>query len=179
MKKIAQLLISVTFGLVVLTTLIACGTQPNQPVAEIHLKTELQANATCVAGNTVLGNQVLATQAEVNALTGASKIAGSLFITSGNTLDLSPLHQLQEIEGLFMLFDSDQTVLEGFNCLTSLGSYKVGDFSALNSLNNNVNTNTKVNTKGIVKVSDCFNSELSVLGYVNNQDSSFTICATQ
>lgn len=77
----------------------------------------------CTAGSTVIGDQILAEQADVNALRNVSTIDGDLILMPITELDFSPLNNLAEITGEFALEDNSvQTNLMGFNCLTQVGA---------------------------------------------------------
>lgn len=69
----------------------------------------------------VVGDQTLVTQADVNALAGVSVINGNLVINPSGNLDFSPLYLLTEIAGNFNITNtSGLTSVSGFNCLSDI-----------------------------------------------------------
>ena len=117
--------------------------------------------SSCGMGTTVTGNQILSTQADVDALEGVSTITGSLLIDPFNTsLDLSPLYLLTDVTDNLQLDDNSiQTTLSGFECLTMVGGFfsiasndnlsSIGDFPLLASVGSfQIYSNDNLNSIG-------------------------------
>lgn len=71
---------------------------------------------------TLVGDQIVSSQADLKALTGITKIDGSLRILNdtAKTLDFSALDSLIEVESI--IIEAEQLVaIDGFNCLSSVG----------------------------------------------------------
>ena len=98
--------------------------------------------------DTYTGDIHVATQAEVNALAGKTKIDGSLIISGSNITDLTPLSNIQTIGGYFKVYGNAQlTTLGNFTALQSIGGgfgvnnnaqlTTLGNFPALQSIGKN------------------------------------------